>query len=66
MPKKDINMRLSPAKLGCPRKYRFRYIDRLGPLYRKSRPYLTMGTNVHAALKDFLLFRLKKEKITRC
>ena len=66
MSKKDINMRLSPSKFDtyreCPRKYRFRYIDRLGPLYRKSRPYLTMGTNVHAALKDFFDLPLEKRK----
>jgi putative RecB family exonuclease len=38
----------------CPRQYKFQYIDHLGDLYRKARPYFTMGDHVHAALKDFL------------
>jgi putative RecB family exonuclease len=38
----------------CPRQYKFQYIDRLGDIYRKSRPYFTMGDHVHATLKDFL------------
>jgi len=38
----------------CPRQYKFQYIDRLGAIYRKARPYFTMGDHVHAALKDFL------------
>ncbi|MBM4446839.1 MAG: PD-(D/E)XK nuclease family protein [Chloroflexi bacterium] len=38
----------------CPRQYKFQYIDRLGGIYRKSRPYFTMGDHVHATLKDFL------------
>ncbi len=39
--------------LQCPRQYKFQYIDHLGSIYRKSRPYFTMGDHVHAALKDF-------------
>ena len=38
----------------CPRHYKFHYIDRLIDIYRKPRPYFTMGDHVHAALKDFL------------
>jgi len=38
----------------CPRQYKFQYIDHLGDIYRKSRPYFTMGDHVHATLKDFL------------
>ena len=38
----------------CPRQYKFQYIDHLGSIYRKSRPYFTMGDHVHATLKDFL------------
>jgi putative RecB family exonuclease len=38
----------------CPRQYKFQYIDHLGGIYRKSRPYFTMGDHVHATLKDFL------------
>ncbi len=38
----------------CPRQYKFQYIDRLGDIYRKARPYFTMGDHIHAALKDFL------------
>lgn len=40
--------------LQCPRQYKFQYIDRLGGIYRKPRPYFTMGDHVHATLKDFL------------
>jgi putative RecB family exonuclease len=38
----------------CPRQYKFQYIDRLGDVYKKARPYFTMGDHVHATLKDFL------------
>jgi putative RecB family exonuclease len=38
----------------CPRQYKFQYVDHLGDIYRKARPYFTMGDHVHAALKDFL------------
>jgi putative RecB family exonuclease len=38
----------------CPRQYKFQYIDHLGDIYRKARPYFTMGDHIHAALKDFL------------
>jgi putative RecB family exonuclease len=38
----------------CPRQYKFQYIDRLSDIYRKARPYFTMGDHIHAALKDFL------------
>ena len=37
----------------CPRQYKFHYIDDLKNVFRKARPYLTMGDHVHAALKDF-------------
>jgi len=38
----------------CPRQYKFQYIDHLGGIYRKARPYFTMGDHIHATLKDFL------------
>lgn len=38
----------------CPRQYKFQYTDHLGEIYRKARPYFTMGDHVHATLKDFL------------
>ncbi len=48
----------SPFKLNmflqCPRQYKFQYVDGLKDIYRKPRPYFTMGDHVHAALKDFL------------
>jgi len=48
----------SPFKLNmflqCPRQYKFQYIEHLGDIYKKARPYFTMGDHVHAALKDFL------------
>lgn len=48
----------SPFKLNmfqqCPRQYKFHYLERLGDIYRKPRPYFTMGDHIHATLKDFL------------
>jgi putative RecB family exonuclease len=38
----------------CPRQYKFQYVDHLGDIYRKARPYFTMGDHIHATLKDFL------------
>jgi len=38
----------------CPRRYKLHYIDDLARVYRKPRPYFTMGEHIHAALKDFL------------
>jgi len=38
----------------CPRQYKFHYIDGLKDIYRKPRPYFTMGDHVHAALKEIL------------
>ncbi len=50
-------MRLSPYSIGiyqqCPRRYRYQYVDHLIQRYRKPWPWLTMGTNIHAALTDF-------------
>ncbi len=49
--------RLSPYKISifrqCPRRYRYHYVDALYQRYRKRWPYLTMGDNVHLALRDF-------------
>jgi putative RecB family exonuclease len=49
--------RLSPYKIGifrqCPRRYRYHYVDALYQRYRRRWPYLTMGDNVHLALRDF-------------
>lgn len=57
---------LSPSKIStyreCPRKFRFLYIDRLGPKFRKARPFLTLGNNVHAALRDFFSLPLRRRK----
>ena len=48
----------SPFKLQmyqqCPRQYKFHYIDLLAKKYEKPKPYLTMGSNVHDALRIFL------------
>ena len=56
-------LRLSVSKLKtfeeCPRKFKFNYLDKLGRLYHKDRPYLTMGENVHAVLKE--IFTLPSE-----
>ena len=58
-PQHNLSMfEASPFKLNmflqCPKQYMFQYIDRIGDVYRKPRPYFTMGDHVHAALKDFL------------
>ena len=43
----------------CRRRYKLHYVDDLGDVYRKPRPYLTMGDNVHGALRD--LFAVEVE-----
>jgi len=40
----------------CSRKYQFEYVDRR-PDLKKPKPYLTLGENVHRALRDFFRFR---------
>jgi len=58
-------MKVSYSKLStfreCPFKYKCLYIDNLWYL-RKDKPYLSMGSSVHLALKDF--FRLSKSQRT--
>jgi putative RecB family exonuclease len=44
----------------CRWRYKLHYVDDLGDAYRKPRPYLTMGDNVHGALRD--LFSLPVEE----
>ena len=50
-------LKLSPYSIGiyqqCARRYKYQYVDRLIRKHRKPWPWLTMGTNVHAALTDF-------------
>jgi hypothetical protein len=50
-------LKLSPYSIGiyqqCPRRYKYQYIDRLIRKYRKPWPWMTMGTNVRAALTEF-------------
>ena len=57
---------LSPSKIAtyreCPRKYRFLYVDKLGPWFRKARPFTTLGINVHAALRDFFAIPLHRRQ----
>lgn len=59
-------LRLSPSKLGsfqrCPREYKFRYVDGLGPRFRRPRAPLTLGANVHSALQG--LFALPSRQRT--
>jgi len=49
---------LSPSSVlafrQCRQRYRFLYIDKLGDIYGRARPYFTMANHVHATLKDFL------------
>jgi len=48
---------ISPFKLSmfleCPRRYKFHYVDDLAKEFKVPKPYLTMGENVHQALKEF-------------
>lgn len=52
---------VSPFKMTmfrqCPQKYKFQYIDKLASQFKTPRPYLTMGTHVHSALRDFFLIQ---------
>lgn len=49
--------KFSPSRLKtyetCPRKYRFIYIDNLGPQFEKPRPELFLGNQIHSALRRF-------------
>lgn len=36
----------------CRQRYKFHYVDDLAEVYKKARPYLTMGEHVHGALRD--------------
>ena len=58
--------RASPYKLQmfrqCPQQYKFCYIDKLAKIYRKPRPYLTMGQNVHDALRIFFAYLSTEER----
>lgn len=48
---------VSPYKIDvfdtCPFKYKCVYIDRVADKYEKPKPYLTMGSHIHNALKDY-------------
>jgi len=56
----------SPYKLKmfrqCPQQYKFCYIDKLAKTYRKPKPYLTMGQNVHDALRIFFAYLGPEER----
>ncbi|HAV42418.1 TPA: hypothetical protein DCX15_00165 [bacterium] len=43
----------------CPLKYKYYYLDGLIKVYKKERPYLSMGESLHRALADF--FKLDKQ-----
>lgn len=51
-------LRLSPFSISiyqqCPRRYKYHYVDGLAQLYKKPWPWLTMGSNVHSTLAEFL------------
>ncbi|MGH7545281.1 MAG: RecB family exonuclease [Gemmatimonadota bacterium] len=57
--------RASPTKLSlfrqCRRRYRFEYVDRLGPTFKRPRPHLVMGAHVHEALR-LLYARVRPER----
>jgi hypothetical protein len=53
------HFRLSVSRR-CRHRYKLHYLDDLAEVYRKSRPYLTMGEHVHGALRD--LFSLPVEE----
>jgi len=44
----------------CRHRYKLHYVDDLAKVYKKARPYLTMGEHVHGALSD--LFSLPVEE----
>jgi putative RecB family exonuclease len=44
----------------CRRRYKLHYIDGLADIYRKPRPYLTMGEHVHGALRDLFLLAVEE------
>jgi len=58
-------LKVSYSKLStfkeCPFKYRCLYIDNLWHL-KKDRPYLSMGSSVHLALRDFFTIRDKGQR----
>lgn len=60
-----MTFRASPTKLSlfrqCRRRYRFEYVDRLGPTFKRPRPHLVMGAHVHEALR-LLYARVRPER----
>jgi putative RecB family exonuclease len=38
----------------CPQRYKFYYTPEIRDIYKRARPYFTMGDHIHATLKDFL------------
>lgn len=60
-----MEFRASPFKLNlfrqCRRRYRFEYVERLGPIYKRPRPHLVMGAHVHEALRR-LYVRVRPEE----
>ncbi len=54
-------LQLSPSSISsfnqCRQRYKFLYIDKLGDIYGKPKPYFTMANHIHATMKDF--FRLQ-------
>jgi CRISPR/Cas system-associated exonuclease Cas4 (RecB family) len=44
----------------CRHRYKLHYVDDLAVVYRKARPYLTMGEHVHGALRDLFLLPVEE------
>jgi putative RecB family exonuclease len=38
----------------CPQRYKFYYTPEIRDVYKRARPYFTMGDHIHSTLKDFL------------
>jgi len=49
----------------CRRRYKLHYVDGVADIYRKARPYLTMGENVHGALRDLFLLPVEERSEER-
>jgi putative RecB family exonuclease len=51
-------LHLSPSSVivfrQCRQRYKFSYIDKLGDVFGRPRPYFTMANHVHSTLKDFM------------
>jgi len=54
--------RFSPTMLSiykeCPRKFKYRYIDKLGEKFKQPRTYFSLGNSVHSVLEKFMGYKV--------